>query len=60
METTDSLVHMEWKCKYHIFYAKVPQEVPDVGQIPSQYSVSEIVGLKGKTSLMKFEKYTKI
>lgn len=96
MDTTNSLAHTKWECKYHIVFApKYRRQViykdikADVGQIlgslcrrkgveiieaeccpdhihmlvriPPKYSVSEIVGyLKGKSSLMIFEKYANL
>ena len=91
--TTNSLAHSKWNCKYHIVFApKYRRQViygkikQDIGMmlrklceykgveiieaeackdhihmlvsIPPKYSVSQIMGyLKGKSSLMIFEKY---
>ena len=91
--TTNSLAHTKWNCKYHIVFApKYRRQIiygkikGDIGvmlrklceykgveileaeackdhihmlvSIPPKYSVSQIMGyLKGKSSLMIFEKY---
>ena len=91
--TTNSLAHTKWNCKYHIvfapkyrrqaIYGKIKQDIGTMLRklceykeveiieaeackdhihmlvsIPPKYSVSQIMGyLKGKSSLMIFEKY---
>lgn len=68
MDTTNSLAHTKWECKYHMVFAPkyrrraiykdiCSDHIHMLVRIPPKYSVSEIVGyLKGKSSLMIFEK----
>ena len=94
--TTNSLAHTKWNCKYHIVFApKYRRQViygkikADIGKmlrklceykqveileaeackdhihmlisVPPKYSISQIMGyLKGKSSLMIFEKYANL
>ena len=94
--TTNSLAHTKWNCKYHIVFApKYRRQViygkikVDIGKmlrklceykqieileaeackdhihmlisVPPKYSISQVIGyLKGKSSLMIFEKYANL
>ena len=94
--TTNSLAHTKWNCKYHIVFApKYRRQViygkikVDIGKmlrklceykqieileaeackdhihmlisVPPKYSISQVMGyLKGKSSLMIFEKYANL
>ena len=94
--TTNSLAHTRWNCKYHIVFApKYRRQViygkikVDIGKmlrklceykqieileaeackdhihmlisVPPKYSISQVMGyLKGKSSLMIFEKYANL